>query len=95
VADDASTYNTTALVGACQAVWNDVQGYLALPPIPEPIAATHLRSALDLFGRGTSDCIAGSTHDDGRLIAQAASELDQATAELEATHNVLRAAANQ
>jgi hypothetical protein len=95
VADDASTYNTTALVGSCQAVWNDVQGYLALPPIPEAIAAAHLRSALDLFGRGTSDCIAGSTHDDGRLIAQATSELDQATAELEATHNVLRAAANQ
>jgi hypothetical protein len=95
VADDASTYNTTALVGACQTVWNDVQGYLALPPIPDAIAATHLRSALDLFGRGTNDCIAGSTHDDGGLIVQAAGELDRGTALLEATHSVLRAAAKQ
>ncbi len=92
VADDASTYNTTALVGACQTVSNDVREYLALPPVPDAIAAGHLRAALDLFGRGTADCISGSVHNDSGLIVQAASELDHATAELEATHNVLMAA---
>jgi hypothetical protein len=95
VADDASTYNTTALVGACQTVWNDVQGYLALPPIPDAVAAGHLRSALDLFGRGTNDCISGSGHDDSNLIAQARSELDRATSQLVSTQSVLAAAAGR
>jgi hypothetical protein len=89
VAEYTSTYNTTALVGACQTVWNDVQAYLALPPIPDAVAARHLRTALDLFGRGTSDCISGSLHDDGGLIVRADSELDRATTNLEATRSVL------
>ena len=92
VAEYTSTYNTTALVGACQTVWNDVQAYLALPPIPDSVAARHLRTALDLFGRGTDDCISGSLHDDRGLIVQADSELDRATTHLDATHSVLRAA---
>ncbi|HEX4541513.1 MAG TPA: hypothetical protein VH112_14830 [Acidimicrobiales bacterium] len=92
VAEYTATYNTTALVGACQTVWNDVQQNLALPPIPDVVAAGHLRAALDLFGRGTSDCIAGSVHNDGGLIVQAGSELDGATTQLEATHSLLRMA---
>jgi hypothetical protein len=92
VAEYTATYNTTALVGACQTVWNDVQQYVALPPIPDVTAARHLRTALDLFGRGTGDCISGSVHNDGRLIVQADSELDRATTYLEATQSVLRAA---
>jgi hypothetical protein len=95
VADDASTYDTTALVGACQTVWNDVQGYLALPPIPDAIAAGRLRSALDLFGRGTSNCISGSVHDDSNLIAQARGELDRATSQLVSTQSALAAAADR
>src|SRR5437763_5755228 len=39
VADYASTYDTDALVGACQTVANDIQEYLALPPIPNVVAA--------------------------------------------------------
>jgi hypothetical protein len=73
-------------------VRNDVQQYLALPPIPDAMAARHLRAALDLFGRGTGDCISGSVHNDGRLIVQADSELDRATSHLEATQSLLRAA---
>jgi hypothetical protein len=92
VAEYTATYNTTALVGACQTVWNDVQQYLALPPIPDVTAARHLRAALDLFRRGTGDCISGSVNNEGRLIVQADSELDRATIHLEATQSALRAA---
>ena len=91
VADYASTYDTGALVGACQTVSDDVQGYLALPTIPNVVAARHMRVALELFGRGTGDCIAGSVHDDAGLIVRARSELDQATSQLEAAHGVLTA----
>ena len=95
VADDASTYDTGALVGACQTVSDDVQGYLALPTIPNVVAARHMRVALDLFGRGTGDCIAGSVHDDAGLIVRARSELDQATSQLEVAHGLLTAAADR
>jgi hypothetical protein len=95
VAEYTSTYNTTALVGACQTVRDDVQEYLALPPIPNAIAAQHLRTALDLFSRGTGDCISGAVHNDDGLIVQADSELDRATTHLETTQSVLRAATNR
>jgi hypothetical protein len=95
VAEYTSTYNTTALVGACQTVWNDVQQYLALPPIPDAIAARQLRAALDLFGRGTGDCISGSVNNDGGLILRADSELDRATTHLDTTHSVLTAATHR
>ncbi len=93
VADDASTYDTGALVGACQTVSDDVQEYLALPPVPNVVAARHLRAALELFGRGTGDCISGAVHDDSALIVQARSELDQATWQLETARGMLVAAA--
>jgi hypothetical protein len=95
VAEYTSTFNTTALVGACETVRNDVQEYVALPPIPNTIAASHLRTALDLFGRGTGDCISGAVQNDDGLIVQADSELDRATTHLEATRSVLRAATNR
>ncbi|TMM16668.1 MAG: hypothetical protein E6G01_07975 [Actinobacteria bacterium] len=93
VADDASTYDTGALVGACQTVSDDVQEYLALPPVPDVVAARHLRAALELFGRGTGDCISGAVHHDRGLIVQARRELDRATRQLETARGVLVAAA--
>jgi hypothetical protein len=92
VAEYTATYNTTALVGACQTVWDDVQEYVALPPIPDAMAARHLRAALDLFRRGTGDCISGSVHNNGGLIVQADSELDRATTHLDASQSVLSTA---
>jgi hypothetical protein len=93
VADYASTYDTRDLVGACQAVSDDVREYTVLPPVPDVVAARHLKAALDLFARGTSDCISGSVHDDSALIVQARGELDQAMSQLDAAHGVLLAAA--
>jgi hypothetical protein len=95
VADYASTYDTGALVGACRTVWTDVQGYVPIPAIPDDAAARHLRAALDLFGRGTGDCISGSVHNDANLIVQARSELDRATSHLESTQSVLAAATDR
>jgi len=95
VADYASTYDTAAMVGACQTVSNDVQGYRALPPVPDPVAAQHLDGALALFSRGTDDCISGSVNDDRALILRAVGELNRATSELQTTHSVLTAAASR
>jgi hypothetical protein len=92
VADDASTYDTGDLVGACQTVSNDVEAYLALPPVPNVVAARHLRAAFELFERGTGDCIAGSVRSDNDLIVQSQAELDGATSQLQAARTVLAAA---
>ncbi|HWC39854.1 MAG TPA: hypothetical protein VG476_15060 [Acidimicrobiales bacterium] len=91
VADDASTYDTRDLVGACQTVSNDVQAYAALPPVPDVVAARHLRAAFELFEQGTSDCIAGSVRNDNDLIVQSRAELDRATSQLQATRTMLAA----
>jgi hypothetical protein len=95
VAEYTSTYNTAALVGACQTVQDDVQEYLAFPRIPDAIAARQLHTALDLFGRGTRDCMSGAVRNDHGLIVQADSELDRATTHLETTQSVLRAATSR
>jgi hypothetical protein len=92
VADDASTYDTHDLVGACQTLSNDVQAYVALPPVPKVVAARHLRAAFELFERGTGDCIAGSVRSDNDLIVQSLAELDSATSQLQAARTVLAAA---
>ena len=92
VADDASTYDTADLVGACQTVSNDVQTYLALPRVPNVVAAHHLRAAFELFGRGTGNCIAGSVRNDNGLIVQALGDLNAATSQLQAARSVLTAA---
>jgi hypothetical protein len=93
VADDASTYDIRDLVGACQTVSNDVQEYLAMPPVPNIVAARHLRAAFELFERGTGDCIAGSLRSDNDLIVQSRAELDRGTSQLQATRTLLTAAA--
>jgi hypothetical protein len=93
VADDASTYDTRDLVGACQTVSNDVQQYLAMPPVPNVVADRHLKAAFELFERGTGDCVAGSVRSENDLIVQSRAELDRATSELQATRTALTARA--
>ena len=89
VSDYASTFDTTDLGAACAKVRQDIDGYHALPPVPDPAAMGHLRSALDLYGRAAADCIDGTSAGNAAMIDRAAAELDRAGSELGATLRTL------